>query len=157
MLQADAEGRINAHIIAPAFIYGESGGPVRRHSLYFEMMLGMYVALGARVAHVGPGTNIAGEVISLSFPSSTRARLILRQIHILDVAAFASFLLKHELEGREEAGRTYRKIYFLARDAPYTRRAFSAAAARVLHARGVVASPDVHELTHAEGLAAPAG
>lgn len=62
VFRADTEGLINGYIVSPCIIYGIGSGPVRKNSMFFEMILDAYRDLGGRVAQIGPGTNIAPEV-----------------------------------------------------------------------------------------------
>ncbi|EJD51279.1 hypothetical protein AURDEDRAFT_159685 [Auricularia subglabra TFB-10046 SS5] len=128
--------RIDGYIICPPAICGITSGPGRQSSSFFDVILKNCKAIGERVAQVGPGTNVSGEA------------------HVDDVASLALFLSKHAMKA-PAGGSSHSKFFFVSYG-PFQWKDFNAALARALYSRGLIASPEVMQISSEEASAAEA-
>ncbi|TDL16202.1 NAD-binding protein [Rickenella mellea] len=129
ILKAGEEGYVNTYIICPPGIYGRGSGPVSRNTLIYRFWVNAF-----RNAHaatiVGEGSNTTGMV------------------HIDDLVDFFLIIFGQVLAG-EPKSNAYER-YFVPSSFETTAKSVISIIAKVLHAHGIVDSPEVKSVTFEE-------
>ncbi|EJD45662.1 NAD(P)-binding protein [Auricularia subglabra TFB-10046 SS5] len=126
---ADAEGYVDASIIAPPLIYGPSSGPLPRESRQIPIIIDMALKTGQAVK-IGDGSATWDN------------------IHIDDLLDFYELLLKHVLSTESRAAKIspFAKFYIVVSD-KHRWGELTEVLAKALHERGLVPTPEVKSIT----------
>ncbi|KAH9890162.1 hypothetical protein F4778DRAFT_374543 [Xylariomycetidae sp. FL2044] len=134
ILDAGAEGKVDAYIACPVVVYGRSSGPAPVPGLGYSLYTSNAKALGF-VPYVGPGTSVAATV------------------HIDDVLTFLLSLIERVVKD-EIQGSAYSKYYILS-GPTVTNKDLATGFARAMHQVGIMPSPEPKSVAFEEagGLA----
>jgi len=121
LINAGAEGFVDAYIVCPVVVFGNGSGPTAQQSVFFKYSIPPAVQQKTSV-YVGKGE---GHV---------------NGIHIRDLVAFYDRLFNHVVAGQGKEG-PYERYYILS-TTHSTWKEFANALAQVLHAKGISASAE---------------